>query len=152
METAAPTVWLTTLGCAKNQVDSDKVTGMLASAGYAEATSPEVADVVMVNTCGFIERRGASLWTRSWTWRERDGTTQDSWSSDVWPSATNSELSEALPEVDAVIGLDRYPELVDRLDALTTWTPITIGSGPADPTWTSCTSRGDRHRQPRTRT
>ena len=55
MEPAAPTVWLTTLGCAKNQVDSDKVTGMLTSAGYAEAASPEAADVVMVNTCGFIE-------------------------------------------------------------------------------------------------
>ena len=48
MEAAAPTVWLTTLGCAKNQVDSEKVEVMLGEAGYRLADSPESADVVMV--------------------------------------------------------------------------------------------------------
>ena len=52
---SSPSVWLTTLGCAKNQVDSEKVEIMLAEAGYVLATSPEDADVVMVNTCAFIE-------------------------------------------------------------------------------------------------
>ncbi|MGZ5385573.1 MAG: 30S ribosomal protein S12 methylthiotransferase RimO, partial [Acidimicrobiia bacterium] len=52
---AAPTYWLTTLGCAKNQVDSEKVQAMLAEAGYLVADTPGVADVVMVNTCAFID-------------------------------------------------------------------------------------------------
>ncbi len=51
----APSVWLTTLGCAKNQVDSDKVGGLLDAAGFAAAHSPEEADLVLVNTCAFIE-------------------------------------------------------------------------------------------------
>ena len=53
--TEAPTVWLTTLGCAKNEVDSEKIRGMISGAGYTTADSPASADVVMVNTCAFIE-------------------------------------------------------------------------------------------------
>lgn len=127
MNPAAPTVWLTTLGCAKNQVDSDKVTGMLMSAGYAEAATPEAADVVMVNTCGFIEpARRESVDTIL----DLAGAKRDNANLVVigcMAQRYESELSEALPEADAVIGLDRYPELIDRLDALTRWTPITIG-------------------------
>ena len=52
---SAPTVWMTTLGCSKNQVDSDKISSVLGASGYVDALSPESADVVMVNTCGFIE-------------------------------------------------------------------------------------------------
>jgi ribosomal protein S12 methylthiotransferase RimO len=128
MDTAAPTVWLTTLGCAKNQVDSDKVTGMLTSAGYAEAISPEAADVVMVNTCGFIEpARRESVDTIL----DLAGAKREDANLVIigcMAQRYEHELSEALPEADAVIGLDRYAELIDRLDALTTWTPITIGS------------------------
>jgi len=128
MNPAAPTVWLTTLGCAKNQVDSDKVTGMLMSAGYAEAATPEAADVVMVNTCGFIEpARRESVDTIL----DLAGAKRDDASLVVigcMAQRYESELTEALPEADAIVGLDRYPELIDRLDALTTWTPITIGS------------------------
>lgn len=127
MNPAAPTVWLTTLGCAKNQVDSDKVTGMLTSAGYTEAATPDAADVVMVNTCGFIEpARRESVNTIL----DLAGAKRDDANLVVigcMAQRYESELSEALPEADAVIGLDRYPELIDRLDALTRWTPITIG-------------------------
>ena len=42
-----PSLWLTTLGCAKNQVDSEKVISMLSEAGYTWTDSPETADVVM---------------------------------------------------------------------------------------------------------
>ena len=128
MKPAAPKVWLTTLGCAKNQVDSDKVTGMLMSAGYAAAATPEAADVVMVNTCGFIEpARRESVDTIL----DLAGAKRDDASLVVigcMAQRYESELTEALPEADAIVGLDRYPELIDRLDALTTWTPITIGS------------------------
>ena len=43
------------LGCAKNLVDSETMLGKLAADGYALQPSPEGADVVVVNTCGFIE-------------------------------------------------------------------------------------------------
>src|SRR3954453_13768048 len=49
------TFWVETLGCPKNQVDSDKLTGTLLADGQVPAAAPEVADLVVVNTCAFIE-------------------------------------------------------------------------------------------------
>jgi ribosomal protein S12 methylthiotransferase len=98
------TYWLETLGCPKNQVDSDKLVGTLVADGYEEADSPEDADLVVVNTCAFIEaarqesidtildlaeaRRAGSRLVVTGCLAERYG----------------SELSEALPEVDLVAG------------------------------------------------
>jgi ribosomal protein S12 methylthiotransferase len=47
--------WVETLGCPKNQVDSDKLAGSLRSDGYGAAPTAAEADVVVVNTCAFIE-------------------------------------------------------------------------------------------------
>ncbi len=47
--------WLETLGCPKNQVDSDKIEGLLRGEGYEPAGGPDAADLVVVNTCAFIE-------------------------------------------------------------------------------------------------
>ena len=47
--------WIETLGCPKNQVDSDKLVGTLVADGLTAAGSPEDADVVVVNTCAFVE-------------------------------------------------------------------------------------------------
>ncbi|HXR22250.1 MAG TPA: 30S ribosomal protein S12 methylthiotransferase RimO [Acidimicrobiales bacterium] len=51
----APRYWLETLGCPKNQVDSDKLAGLLESKGYGPARRADQADLVVVNTCAFIE-------------------------------------------------------------------------------------------------
>jgi ribosomal protein S12 methylthiotransferase len=128
MTAEAPTVWLTTLGCAKNQVDSDKITGLLDAAGYRRATGPADADVVMVNTCGFIEpaRRESVDTILDVASAKRDDASLVVIG--CMAQRYETELAEALPEADAVIGLARYPELIDRIDALRRWTPITIGS------------------------
>jgi ribosomal protein S12 methylthiotransferase RimO len=121
-----PSVHLTTLGCSKNQVDSEKITSMLGTAGYLEADSASNADVVMVNTCAFIEdaRRESIDVILELAETKRD----DARLVVIGCMAQRyeTELAEALPEADAVVGLERYPELVDRLDELTTWQPIQI--------------------------
>lgn len=126
MATPAPTVWLTTLGCSKNQVDSDKVTAVLQDAGYGEATSPDEADVVMVNTCAFIEpARRESIDTVL----DLADTKRDDAKLVVlgcMAQRYEQELVDALPEADAVIGLDRYSEIVGSLDRLTEWQPLQI--------------------------
>jgi ribosomal protein S12 methylthiotransferase len=126
MSTPPPKVWLTTLGCSKNQVDSDKVTAVLHDAGYRDAASPQTADVVMVNTCAFIEpARQESIETIL----ELDGEKRSDAKLIVlgcMAQRYEQELVEALPEADAVIGLDRYSELVGSLDRLTDWQPIQI--------------------------
>jgi ribosomal protein S12 methylthiotransferase len=127
---SSPTVWLTTLGCAKNQVDSEKVEMMLGEAGYALADSPESADVVMVNTCAFIEEaRRESVET---ILEAQDAKRADAKTIVIGCMAQRFgvEVEEALPEVDAVIGLDRYGDLVSTLDGLTNWRPVEIKRRP----------------------
>ncbi len=128
--TSPPSVWLTTLGCAKNQVDSDKLTALLAEAGYAAAPSEEDADVVMVNTCAFIEAaRQESIDTiLDHGRRKRDDARLVVLG--CMAQRYETELVEALPEADAVVGLDRYGELVDRLDGITGWQPIELRTAP----------------------
>lgn len=125
--TTAPTVWLTTLGCSKNQVDSDKIQSLLGTSGYVDAATPESADVVMVNTCGFIEdaRRESVETILDLASAKRD----DARLVVIGCMAQRyeSELIAALPEADAVIGLERYGELVGELDTMTGWQPIEIG-------------------------
>jgi ribosomal protein S12 methylthiotransferase len=118
---------MTTLGCSKNQVDSDKISSVLGASGYVDALSPESADVVMVNTCGFIEdaRRESVDTILELAAAKRD----DAKLVVVGCMAQRyeSELIAALPEADAVIGLERYGELVGELDTMTGWQPIQIG-------------------------
>jgi ribosomal protein S12 methylthiotransferase len=51
----ARSYWVETLGCPKNQVDSDKLVGTLVADGLVAASRPDEADLVVVNTCAFIE-------------------------------------------------------------------------------------------------
>ncbi|MEE9582822.1 MAG: 30S ribosomal protein S12 methylthiotransferase RimO [Acidimicrobiia bacterium] len=128
----APSVWLTTLGCAKNQVDSDKISAQLADAGYREAGAMDQADVVLVNTCAFIEaaRQESINAVLDATVAKRD----DARVVVIGCMAQRyeTELAGALPEVDDVVGLDSYGELVGRLDAVTEWQPIRLVSSPMD--------------------
>ena len=48
-------IYLETLGCARNQVDSEMMAGLLKKAGFDRVEEPERAEVILVNTCGFIE-------------------------------------------------------------------------------------------------
>jgi ribosomal protein S12 methylthiotransferase len=96
--------WLQTLGCPKNQVDSDKLEGRLAGQGYRRAASAAEADLVVVNTCAFIEsarqesidavleladlRQPGARLVVTGCMAERYG----------------SEIADALPEVDLVAG------------------------------------------------
>jgi len=123
---AAPTVWLTTLGCAKNQVDSEKLEAMLAEAGYEAAASPEAADVVMVNTCAFIEEARRESVETILEMQDSKRPEAKTIVLGCMAQRFGVEVEKALPEVDAVLGLDRYGELVTTLDRLTGWRPVTF--------------------------
>ena len=55
MSRSARRYFIETLGCPKNQVDSDKLTGTMLADGLVPASAADEADVVVVNTCAFIE-------------------------------------------------------------------------------------------------
>lgn len=122
----APALWLTTLGCAKNQVDSEKVMAMLSEVGYVWARSPEDADVVMVNTCAFIEEARAESVEAILEVEERARPGASTVVIGCMAQRFGSELEAALPEVDAVVGLDRYGELPRVLSELTRWEPVRV--------------------------
>ena len=96
--------WLETLGCPKNQVDSDKLTGTLAADGFEPAARPEDADLVVVNTCAFIEAaREESIETiLALSGARRPGARLVV--TGCLAERAGPELAEALPEVDAVAG------------------------------------------------
>ncbi|MGB7860743.1 MAG: 30S ribosomal protein S12 methylthiotransferase RimO [Acidimicrobiia bacterium] len=127
---AAPSLWLTTLGCAKNQVDSEKVTAMLSEAGYVWADSPETADVVMTNTCAFIEEAREESVETILDLEDRKAPGAKSIVIGCMAQRFGTEVADALPEVDAVLGLDRYGELVGVLDDLTRWHPVEMKRRP----------------------
>jgi ribosomal protein S12 methylthiotransferase len=127
-----PLVWLQTLGCAKNQVDSYKLEAQLSEAGYGWTQDIDEADVVMVNTCAFIEaaRQESIEAVLDAAGRKRPGAKVVVLG--CMAQRYETELAAALPEVDEVVGLDRYGELIGRLDAMTDWQPIRLKTSPMD--------------------
>ncbi len=94
--------WLETLGCPKNQVDSDKLAGTLVADGFEPADSPDSADLVVVNTCAFIEAaRQESIDTiLALSDSRRDGARLVV--TGCMAERYGDELAESLPEVDLV--------------------------------------------------
>jgi len=99
--------WLQTLGCPKNQVDSDKLEGYLEAQGYDRARDPDGADLVVVNTCAFIEAaRQESIETvLHLAETRRDGARLVV--TGCMAERYGDELRDALPEVDLVAGFGR---------------------------------------------
>ena len=96
--------WLETLGCAKNQVDSDKLAGRLQAEGYGEAVDPALADVVVVNTCAFIEEARQESIETVLQMAERRRAGARLVVTGCLAERYGSELAGALPEVDLVAG------------------------------------------------
>jgi len=119
---------LETLGCAKNQVDSEKLAGMLESDGYELATAPSQADLVVVNTCAFIEAaREESIGTvLALTEARKDGARVVV--TGCMAERYGQELADALPEVDAVAGFG-VPVTLGPVRARTARTGVVASDG-----------------------
>ena len=111
------TVYLHSLGCDKNLVDSEVMLGLLFEAGYKSASAPESADIIIVNTCGFIQeaveegieailelaeyKKDALIVTGCMAQRYR------------------KEIEAEIPEVDLIIGVNDYPNLLQLISQKT---------------------------------
>lgn len=102
--TVAQSFYIATLGCPKNEVDSDKLGGLLRATGYVEAGEPQDADLVLVNTCAFIEAaRDESIETiLQLSELRRPGARLAV--TGCLAERSGRELSEAMPEIDVVAG------------------------------------------------
>ena len=103
--------WMQTLGCPKNQVDSDKLEGHLEAQGYDRAPDPAAADLVVVNTCAFIEAARQESIDTVLSLAEGRATGARLVVTGCMAERYGDELRDALPEVDLVAGFGR--ELID---------------------------------------
>ena len=119
-------VHLTTLGCPKNQVDSELMLGMLAAAGFPLAERAEDAECVIVNTCAFIDRArqesvNAILELAQLKGR---GRCRSLIVTGCLTQRYGGEILTELPEVDAILGtseLDRIVDLVGQAAGRHDW-------------------------------
>jgi ribosomal protein S12 methylthiotransferase len=106
-------VSLVTLGCARNEVDSEELAARLEAAGWTLSESAD-ADVVMVNTCGFIQAAKQESIDELLSAASGGATVV---AAGCLAERYGSELAEALPEAQ-VLGFDDYGDIGARLDAV----------------------------------
>jgi len=110
-------VALVTLGCARNDVDSEELAGRLEADGWVLVEDAADADAVVVNTCGFVEQakkdsvdtllEAADL--------KENGRTRAVVAVGCLAERYGDQLAESLPEADAVLGFDDYADIGARL-------------------------------------
>ncbi|MFC9224786.1 30S ribosomal protein S12 methylthiotransferase RimO [Streptomyces hygroscopicus] len=111
------TVALVTLGCARNEVDSEELAGRLAADGWELVEEAADADVAVVNTCGFVEaakKDSVDALLEANDLKDH-GRTQAVVAVGCMAERYGKELAEALPEADGVLGFDDYADISDRL-------------------------------------
>ena len=96
--------YIETLGCPKNQVDSDKIAGTLIADGLTSTDDPSKADVVIVNTCAFIEEARKESIEMMLTLDDMRKRSSRLIVTGCMAERYGDELAEALPEADQVAG------------------------------------------------
>jgi ribosomal protein S12 methylthiotransferase len=94
--------WVETLGCPKNQVDSDKLVGVLEADGYAAADDPTDADLLVINTCAFVEEARQESIDTILAFSDRRAPGAKLVVTGCMAERYRDELAQALPEVDLV--------------------------------------------------
>jgi ribosomal protein S12 methylthiotransferase len=117
-ERATKKVYLLTLGCPKNQIDSEVMTGMLAEQGHEFVLDPAAADVLVVNTCGFIDRAKAeSIDAILDLARLKEGNGKRLVVAGCLAQRYATELSQQLPEVDVFVGTGQLAAITGAVTA-----------------------------------
>ncbi len=114
------TVALVTLGCSRNEVDSEELAGRLAADGWTLVDDASQAEVALINTCGFIESAkkdsvDALIEAHS---LKGNGITKAVVAVGCMAERYGNELAEALPEADAILGFDDYADISQRLQTI----------------------------------
>jgi len=117
-------IGIISLGCAKNQVDTESMLGLICSAGH-ELVEEHLAEIMVINTCAFVESAKQEaieqiLETAEW---KKDGTLKGIIVTGCLSERYKDEIREELPEVDAFLGVGSYHEILQAIDAVAAGTP-----------------------------
>ncbi len=131
------TIALISLGCAKNLVNSEQMLYLLSEAGYALTPSPDGADAVIINTCGFIDaaKSEAIDTILEMAKLKSEGRLGKIIVTGCLTERYKSAVAEELPEVDAILGVGSFGEIVDAVNAVFEDKPVSIftdNSAPVD--------------------
>ncbi|HVN88859.1 MAG TPA: 30S ribosomal protein S12 methylthiotransferase RimO [Candidatus Binataceae bacterium] len=110
-------VHLVTLGCPKNVADSELMLGMLAHAGFEITPNPQIADVLVVNTCAFVEAAKKESIDAIMEAAEfkKNGTGRRLIVSGCLAQRYGAQLREEMPEVDVFVGTGNFLDLPDLI-------------------------------------
>lgn len=114
-------VALVTLGCARNEVDSEELAGRLAADGFRLVDDPAEADTVLVNTCGFVEQAkkdSVDALLEAADLKQSENGPQSVVAVGCMAERYGAELAASMPEADAVLGFDAYDDIGARLRAI----------------------------------
>ena len=109
-------IGLVSLGCPKNLVDSELMLGMLKSEGYDTVSEAEAADIIIVNTCGFIESaKQESINTILEMAALKDRNCELLIVAGCLAERYRQQILDEIPEVDAVLGTGSYHEIASAI-------------------------------------
>jgi len=117
-EGGGKTVSLATFGCAKNLVDSEVMLGYLRRAGYALLPNPEKADVIILNTCGFIgpaKEEAVQALKEAAAHKQRDNH-KTIVATGCYVERTGKGLRSEYPEVDVWLGVKDFNNIVQAIE------------------------------------
>lgn len=113
-----PRFYILTLGCPKNTVDAAGISLLLQGRGYIPVTEPDNADVLIINTCGFISLARAESLEALESLAAKSRPDQRLVATGCWAQRDPDKLLEYIPELDAVVGTRSWyglPELLGML-------------------------------------
>ena len=118
MATEKKKVGMVSLGCPKNLVDSEVMMGMLARQGYELTTESEAADVLVVNTCGFIDsaRQESVNTILEMAQLKQTGNLKRLIVAGCLVERYRDELQREIPEIDACIGVNQIEDILDAAE------------------------------------
>ena len=113
----ATTIGLISLGCSKNRVDSEQVLGYLAAHGYQIVDDPARAEVIIVNTCGFIQSAKEEAIATLFEMAEykQTGVCRLLVATGCFAQRYPEAIREEMPEVDAILGVNEYDKLDEAI-------------------------------------
>ena len=112
-------VGMVSLGCAKNRVDSENMLGMLRSKGFEIVSDPAEADVLFVNTCGFIESAKEESIDAIFEMAQykKTGAAKKLYVTGCLAQRYPDALMSEIPEIDGILGVAEYSRLFELMDA-----------------------------------
>ena len=112
-------IYIVSLGCPKNRIDTEHMLGLLAGSNAAIVDEPDEADVIIVNTCGFIhDAKQESIDTIIEMGKYKEGNARALIVTGCLSQRYAQELQDELPEVDAFLGVSSYSRICDAIDTV----------------------------------